>query len=245
MLDYRWWFRNPGDQLRLVVFVPNHLQVIINLRWLFGISETSTVPPVRLWKKNGLSVWVCLQSPCAFLKFCFYVAARCFYRVTCSEELWFWGNASSEGQYNMIVHTRKLTWQWKIPIFDKKKSTYSIYFFRCHIITIWKRNAYTSSSDSCFHCHVSFPGHNHTMSTQSHQENLSFKMAGIRALHTHMQRRWCIRGVRHFSKVGETLVIFWTNELQKRQPAHDLKVLTMKKVESLMDVFSEKNWLLM
>lgn len=60
---------------------------------------------------------------------------------------------------------------------------------------------------------------------QSHQENLSFKMAGIRALHTHMQRRWCIRGVRHFSKVGETLVIFWTNELQKRQPAHDL-VLT-------------------
>lgn len=49
-------------------------------------------------------------------------------------------------------------------------------------------------------------------------------MAGIRALHTHMQRRWCIRGVRHFSKVGETLVIFWTNELQKRQPAHDLKV---------------------
>ena len=39
-------------------------------------------------------------------------------------------------------------------------------------------------------------------------------------------------------------MIFWTNELQKRQPAHDLKVLTMKKVKSLMDVFTEKKLLI-
>ena len=39
---YRWWFRNPANQLRLV-FYPIRKQGCLHPRWLFGMSEPSTV----------------------------------------------------------------------------------------------------------------------------------------------------------------------------------------------------------
>ena len=42
ILSYCWWFRNPANQLRLVVY-PNICSFFKHPRWLFGISEPSTV----------------------------------------------------------------------------------------------------------------------------------------------------------------------------------------------------------
>ncbi len=44
---YCWWFRNPANQLRLVVYpiIYRCLMVFIHPRWLFGISEPSNIWP--------------------------------------------------------------------------------------------------------------------------------------------------------------------------------------------------------
>ena len=51
-VNYRWWFRNPANQL--INSLSHHLQGFIHPRWLSGISEPSSVShPNYLCTKKG------------------------------------------------------------------------------------------------------------------------------------------------------------------------------------------------
>ena len=41
--SYCWWFRNPANQLRLVVFLPLFATGFIHALWLFGISSINSI----------------------------------------------------------------------------------------------------------------------------------------------------------------------------------------------------------